>query len=94
MVSSRNWTPDWWFVLMAKTEIEWWSNWAVCGETADSNDDVALKNWWIKPGTDIKEVHPCTKFTKVTETEGCDMTTDQNNCKYYEDGQLRYIVLY
>jgi hypothetical protein len=23
MVTKRNWTADWWFVLMAKTEVEW-----------------------------------------------------------------------
>ena len=97
MVSSRNWSPDWWFVLMAKTEIEWWSNRAVCGETPDSDATNALKKWWIKEGVDITDIHPCTKMTKVdncaTANTCCDMS-NQNDCKYEEDGQLRYIVTY
>ena len=30
LVTKRNWTSNWGFVLMAKTEVEWWTNWVYC----------------------------------------------------------------
>jgi hypothetical protein len=30
LVTKRNWVQNGWFVLMAKTEEEWWSNRVVC----------------------------------------------------------------
>ena len=35
IVTARNGTPDWWFVLMAKTETEWNSNWVYCSDKTD-----------------------------------------------------------
>ena len=32
MVIDSYWSENWAFVLMAKTEVEWWSNWVVCDE--------------------------------------------------------------
>lgn len=93
MVTTRNWTPNWWFVLMAKTEVEWSSNWVVCdGKSADS--DSFDKYWRIKKGTDIVDIHPCTKFEKNETTNTlCEIKGD-GTCVYDSDGELRYIVLY
>ena len=30
IVIKSYWSPNWAFALMAKTEVEWWSNWVVC----------------------------------------------------------------
>lgn len=104
MVAKRNWTPDWWFVLMAKTEVEWWSNWVVCSEepTACSDSDFNIEgknNKWCLPGnnlTDITQVHPCTKFEKKEDgtAEDCYIDEATNTCHYVSDGQLRYILVY
>ena len=87
MVTTRNWSEKWWFVLMAKTEVEWWSNWVVC-------DGDGLSKGKIAQNEDIVNIHPCTKFDKK-ETEGADNCKIENDtCTYYADSQLRYIVLY
>ena len=90
LVTTRNWTPLWWFVLMAKTEVEWWSNRIVCSDT-----DNTLAKWFINKGTDITEIHPCTSFER---DENADTSThckiENEKCFYEADWQLRYIVLY
>ena len=83
MVTMRNWTANWWFVLMAKTEVEWWSNWAVCW-----ND---LSWWKITAGTDLKYVTPCTKLTKGSS---CSIVGGSSWCTYQNDWDLRYILTY
>ena len=54
LVATRNSTPNWWFVLMAKTEIEWDSNRVVC----DNND------WKIKTETDLAGIKTCNGVSK------------------------------
>jgi len=105
-VLKRNGTKDWWFILMAKTEIEWWSNWVVCqnwnttdAATADyANVNWVPSKWRINPdqtaGTDIKNIHPCTKLTKNPDDSSACSTANADNCIYHSDGELRYIVLY
>ena len=97
IVTKRNGTENWWFLLMAKTEIEWWSNWAVCD---DEDSDKDLDHWWIWGSTegsdafDLKNVHPCNKLVKVDEEDDeCDVS-DPDNCKYTKEWQLRYILTY
>ena len=85
MVTMRNGSENWWFILMAKTEVEWWSNRVVCDDSSDT-----IEKWYIAKETDITEIHPCTTFEK-SDTE-CKI--DNEKCTYSEDGQLRYIVLY
>ena len=36
MIVDSYWSPKWWFVLMAKTEVEWWSNRVACDEAVTS----------------------------------------------------------
>lgn len=94
IVVKRNWTDDWWFVLMAKTEVEWSSNWIVNDTvtTCAWQTDPAT-NWCITNGTDITEIHPCTSFTK-DENNAAAFTISDGNCTYGSDNMLRYIVLY
>ena len=80
MVTKRNWTDDWWFLLMAKTEVEWWSNWIVCDNGV-----------WKFTGQDIRDTQTCTTFTK-NESAACSITNW--NCTYQNDWQLRYLLLY
>ena len=38
------WSENWWFVLMAKTEVEWWSNWVVCSEAGGDNECSSISD--------------------------------------------------
>ena len=82
IVTTRNGTKNWWFVLMAKTETEWNSNWVYCS-------GWSLTWWEIKNDTDIRNIKLC---TKVTQSGSC--TTNNSDCTYINDSQLRYIVVY
>ena len=93
MVAKRNWVDNGWFVLMAKTEVEWWSNWVYCGSGSTSG----LSWWYIWGDTlDLKNITTCTKFTY--NDGGSDCTTEGSgtkwNCIYNDVNQLRYILLY
>ena len=82
MVTYRNWTEDWWFVLMAKTEVEWWSNWIVCG----------TQTWNFTQGQDLRDWQSCTTFTKDDAATQC--TISNWSCTYQNDWQLRYVLVY
>ena len=84
MVTTRNWTPKGWFILMAKTEVAWWSNWVYCG--------TAPHKWQIKANDDLKNIVPCETIVK-SGTTSCTVRT-WGTCYYSDDGQLRYIVSY
>jgi len=88
IVTKRNWSEEWGFVLMAKTEVPWWSNWVYCG-TPDN-----LTGWKIKTTDDIKDIKLCQTVSKSdsTSTSGC--VSNTNDCKYDSEDQLRYIVVY
>lgn len=86
MVTTRNWTDDGWFILMAKTEVEWSSNWIVCPSTP------GLSGWIIAVKEDITNVHPCSSFEKHDDNTTCKIEWEK--CHYFADDQLRYIVLY
>ena len=86
IVVTKNGTAKWWFVLMAKTEVEWWSNRIVCGTNSGQ--------WTITAWMDIKDIYPCTTMKKVT-TSSCKLPTKwDTNCEYTEEWQLRYILTY
>lgn len=90
MVAARNGTDEAWFVLMAKTEVEWWSNRVVC-----TGDDVTVMDgygdWFINKGSDLWTLQLCTSLTKTTD-KNCWNTG--GTCYYSEDWQLRYVLLY
>ena len=107
MVLPRNGTPAWWFILMAKTEVEWWSNWVYCGDDAGYDE----KKWKITPqsdaasaagATDLKNIVPCGSLViDKSETPKCgretsdgDDASESDVCYYNNDWQLRYIITY
>ena len=96
MVTKRHWVDDAWFVLMAKREVEWWSNWVTClGQSGTSVSSTADHYWWIKAGDDLKDVATCTKFVhdENASSSGCKIDTGWT-CTYDEVAELRYILVY
>jgi type II secretory pathway pseudopilin PulG len=87
MVSTRNWSKNAWFVLMARTEVAWWSNWVVCSGTATTDEKVTDGN--IGKWTDLSSIQICSTITKGTCSNSGSWT-----CSYANEDQLRYIVLY
>ena len=83
MVSTRNWITEWWFILMAKTEVKSWSNRVVC------KNGQWLDKWYIQEWTDLKDIQTCQTITKWN-------TCSSNNyeCTYTDEEELRYILLY
>lgn len=81
LVAKRNGISNGWFVLMAKTETEAWSNWVVC------ENKSWLENWYITRDTDLRDVKPC---NMVSKWNSCSAT----NCTYNSTDQLRYILMY
>ena len=89
LVTTRNSVPKGWFVLMAKTEVEWSSNWVVCADsTTPAEDDKDIDKWWIAAGTDLKDIKTCTSFATGT----CWIANQV--CTYSDSSQLRYILMY
>jgi len=96
MVWKRNWVSNAWFVLMAKTEVEWSSNWVVCSKTAvaETARNLAWGKWYIKSDDDLAGLNLCTKVSKVWN-DGCTACTSNTaNCCYEEIWELRYILVY
>lgn len=85
-VAMKNWVKDAWFILMAHTEVEWWSNWVEC---SGSND---VSHGYLPDSTDLKDIIPCSKLTS-TGAGGCAVHT-WNECFYEDTTQLRYILVY
>ena len=79
IVSRRNGIDNWWFVLMAKTEVPWWSNWVVC-------DDG---EWKINTETDLSNIMLC---DMVEKWDYC--SNSSWRCTYSSEGELRYITIY
>ena len=97
-----HWIADWWFVLMAKSEVEWSSNWVVCTET--KNDITKVIDWKIdSENSDVKDFHACTSIKRATWDETCkNDNVDVDGkfektawpCIYKDEGDLRYVVVY
>ena len=89
LVMRRNWTPDGWFALIAHTEVEWWSNWVVCGSWSNKGQ---LSGWWLKSTDDVNQVQLCTKFDFDKGGDSCSVSGW--NCKYNSESELRYLIVY
>jgi len=89
IVTKRNWTPNGGFALMAKTEVEWWSNWVVCSAGTNSWKGI------ITGGTDIARITLCDKIVKTGSSSNnlCNNTYTWG-CQYSLDSELRYLVVY
>jgi len=83
LVAKRNWVSNAWFALMAKTEVEWWSNWVVCQTWSD------LSGGYITSGTDLAGITLCKKVSQWTT---CKANVDE--CTYLQTAELRYLLLY
>ena len=97
LVSARNWVSNAWFVLMAKTEVEWSSNWVVCtGQTAGTSK-LADNKWHILSSDDLANLKLCSTVSKVGQgkcasEEAC--KSNAEDCCYAESWELRYILVY
>jgi len=86
MISKKNWVEKAWFVLMAHTEVEWWSNWVYC--TSWTTIVGLIKEW-----DDLKDIIPCTKLTYTRDAQ-CSIDTSTHECVYWDPTELRYIMVY
>ena len=91
MVTVRNSVVNGWFILMAKTEVEWSSNWVVCASNKENpgDTDKVLGQWRIAKDQDLKDVKTCTSFSKG---DTCGIANQV--CSYTDEAQLRYILMY
>ncbi len=88
MISKKNWVNNAWFVLMAHTEVEWWSNWVYCATWTDG-----IEKWLISSNVDLKDVLPCQKLDNTATGNSCSIIT-WGTCTYSDTTQLRYILVY
>ena len=86
LVASRNSVPNAWFVLMARTEVEWSSNFVTCNVANEENRNLA--HWYITTNDDLSQVKTCETVTKVDSEDSCWW------CNYYDNWELRYILMY
>jgi len=89
IVAKRNWVNNAWFALMAKTEVEWSSNWVVCDGW---NRAGALSGWRIKSSDDLAHLTLCSSVSKVDTSGDCE--SNVRDCKYNETSELRYLLVY
>ena len=86
LVAKRNWVDNAWFALMAKTEVEWWSNWVVCAGASWT------WQWYIQSWDDLAKITTCKKVSQTWDSWTC--TSNAENCFYKDTAELRYILLY
>lgn len=79
----KNWIDWWWFVLMAKMESPWQANYVICSWST---------NEIITQSKEYNEIHICQKIDPWTSCQAAS-TWDQE-CKYSDLSQLRYIYKY
>ena len=79
MVLTKNSIPNGWFMLMARSETEWGSNYVMTG-----GSDTLTKN------TDLSSIKLCTRFTKGENPKN----DNSGNCVYKDKSQLRYIYTF
>ena len=79
LVAKRNSVDNWAFVLMSKTETEWWSNWVVCDKNVGQ----------ITTNTDLADIQLC---NTVSAWNTC--SNSNWICTYTSMDQLRYVLIY
>ena len=93
MVTTRNSVNKAWFILMAKTEVEWWSNRVTCGTSNSITDNSwAMAKWWINKGADLQYITTCTSFKQDDDATKCGIFGW--SCVYKDISELRYILVY
>ena len=88
MVWKRNWVNNAWFALMAKTEVEWSSNWVTCAGVTDKSN----AKWYLTGWTDLAHVTLCSTVTQDATAANCKSNTWA--CVYTDTAELRYLLLY
>jgi prepilin-type N-terminal cleavage/methylation domain-containing protein len=94
LVARRNWVSNAWFALMAKTEVEWGSNWVVCQNGTNAVANWSLWSWYITWWTDLATVQLCKTVTKCPAGDSCGCRANTPDCFYKETWELRYLLLY
>ena len=99
LVAKRNGVSNAWFALMAKTEVEWSSNWVVCSKTAVAagSQNLSGGKWYIKSTDDLSKLQLCKTISQVGQWDCSGVTQCRSNtgaCCYEESGELRYILVY
>ena len=90
LVWKRNWVENAWFALMAKTEVEWSSNWVVCSTGTTNSGKLS---WGvIKSTDDLAHITLCSSVTQDSTANNC--VSNTRECKYSETSELRYLLLY
>lgn len=83
LLAKSNWIDKWAVVLMAKTEVEWWSNRVYCGS--------GVSKWEITWGTEVKKnFQLCSSLTM----SGTTCSTSGGTCTYANESELRYVLIY
>jgi len=95
VVAKRNWVPNAWFALMAKTEVEWSSNWVTCDSNskASATDKTAFDDGYILNSSDLAKITLC-KEVKESDANPKVCKSNQDVCTYATTSQLRYILVY
>ena len=83
MVAKRNSVSNAGFALMAKTEVEWWSNWVHCDGAS------SLASGHISATDDLANITTCTSLD-----QGDDCWIHDWSCIYWDIADLRYILVY
>ena len=94
VVAKRNGVNNAWFALMAKTEVEWSSNWVVCLNPTDNkaysaDSERTLARWYISSSQDLSKINLC-----KTVSEGAECASNKETCTYTKVWELRYLLLY
>lgn len=79
----KSWIPNWWFVLMAQMESAWQANYLIC-----SDSEII----WHIGSNEYNKIHLCQKIDLWSSCKAAS-TWDQE-CKYSDLSQLRYIYKY
>lgn len=92
IITKRNGSRNWWFVLMAQTEVEWWSNRVYCPNATEAKD-TETNGLKITSDTDITtNIKLCETFNKTWTANTCSRSGTE--CTYSETSMLRYIITY
>jgi hypothetical protein len=76
---TKNTLENWWYLLMARSETEWWSNYV---------STITNKN-------DLKDVRLCTSFEQApTWTSWSQSVPEDWKCLYEDKWQLRYVYIF
>jgi len=79
----KSWIPNWWFVLMARMESHWQSNYVIC----NSNEIINIDD-------DYVDIHLCSTIEKTSSCQAASSWANWSQCKYIDASSLRYIYKY